>query len=88
MGPLTGPSYQPPTGADSIGCGAERATSADGDAARAAPNWANIEAARSGAEPELTESATGGELRFSLGRSELARIRTASPSATMATTKP
>ena len=87
MGPLTRPASQPPTGAESIGCGAERAISADRDA-RTTPNWANIEAMRSGAEPELSDSVTGGELRFSLGRSELARIRTASPSATMTTTKP
>ena len=88
MSPLTGSASHPSIGADSIGCGPERAASADCDAARTAPSWANIEAARSGAEPELTDSATGGELSFSLGRMELARIRTASPSATMATTKP
>ena len=36
----------------------------------------------------VTESGTGGPLRFSLGRIELARIRTATPSATSATTNP
>jgi len=39
-------------------------------------------------EPELADSGTGGLLRVSLGRSELARMRTASPSATKATTNP
>jgi hypothetical protein len=52
------------------------------------PSCANIEAARIGAEPEFADSGTGGALRDSLGRSELASIRTASPSATMATTNP
>jgi len=67
--------------------GAETAADADA-AARTAPSWANMDAARIGAEPEAVESATVGPLRFSLGRSELARIRTASPKATKATTNP
>ena len=57
------------------------------EAARA-PNWANMAAARIGADPEPADSGTGGALRFSLGRSELASIRTARPSATNATTNP
>jgi hypothetical protein len=47
-----------------------------------------MDAARIGAEAELADSATGGLLSVSLGRSELARTRTASPSATTATTNP
>jgi len=90
IGPVLGPVSHPPTGADSIPCamtGAETAADADA-AARTAPSWANIEAARIGPEPAAVESATAGPLRFSLGRSELARIRTASPKATKATTNP
>jgi hypothetical protein len=52
------------------------------------PSCANMEAARIGAEPEPADSATGGPLSVSFGRSELASIRTASPSATKATTNP
>jgi hypothetical protein len=61
---------------------------AAGKAARAMPTCANIAAARTGAAPEIADSATGGELRFSLGRRELARMRMARPSATNATTNP
>ena len=47
-----------------------------------------MDAARIGADPELAESETAGPLRFSLGRSEFARIRIASPRATKAMTNP
>src|SRR5579875_1250996 len=89
-GPVAGPAFQPPAGAGSIAWGpdgADTAVAAD-TAARAAPSRANMDAARIGAEPDPADSATGGPLRFSLGRSELARIRTASPTATRATTNP
>jgi hypothetical protein len=62
--------------------------SADCESARAAASWANIDAARIGPELEVAECGTGGALSFSFGCSELARIRTASPSATKATTTP
>jgi hypothetical protein len=45
-------------------------------------------AARSGADAELAAWSTGGALRLSFGLSELLKIRTASPSATNAMTKP
>jgi hypothetical protein len=87
--PVAGRSFQSPTGAVSIGCGPDLALSAVCEAAaRARLSWANMDAARIGADPEPAESGTGGPLRFSLGRIELARIRTARPSATNATTNP
>jgi len=58
------------------------------DDARTIPSCANMDAARMGADPELAASLTGAELRFSLGRSELARIRIPRPSATKAMTSP
>jgi len=58
-------------------------------AARASPSWANIDAARIGAEPEFAvDSGTGAELSDSLGRRELAMMRTIRPSKTTATRKP
>jgi hypothetical protein len=45
-------------------------------------------AARIGADAELADIGTAGEDRFSLGRSELDRMRTASPTATNAMTNP
>jgi hypothetical protein len=45
-------------------------------------------AARSGADPEPADSETGAADRLSFERREFARMRTASPSATKATTKP
>jgi hypothetical protein len=58
------------------------------DAARTMPSCASMAAARIGADPELAASLTGAELRFSLGRSELASTRTMRPSPTMAMTSP
>ena len=83
-----GLAVHPSVGAARRACGAERSRTVADVVARMMPSCANMEAARIGAEPELADSGTGGALRDSLERSELASIRTASPSATRATTNP
>jgi hypothetical protein len=56
--------------------------------ARDAPNWANMAAARIGAEAESPDIGTGGPDRFSFGRSEFDTTRTVSASRTSATSSP
>jgi hypothetical protein len=84
------PEYPAETGADRAGSCTEETIRRGCPPvfARAAPNWANIAAARIGAEAESPDIGTGGPDRFSFGRSEFDTIRTASASRTSATRSP